>query len=63
MENHKFEIKKKHETVTKTIRITIDLESKLEKLAYDSNISFNSLVIQCIEFSLSKISIEHENNY
>lgn len=53
---NKFEIKKKYESVAKTIRITTEMEEKLEKLAAENNISFNALVIQCIEFSLSSLA-------
>ncbi|MCM1133729.1 MAG: hypothetical protein NC340_09695 [Ruminococcus flavefaciens] len=51
----KFEIKKKEETVAKTIRITTEMEEKLEKLASENNISFNALVVQCIEYSMAHL--------
>ncbi len=55
MEDSRFHIEKKHNSVTKTIRITETLEKELERLAAENNISFNSLVIQCIEFSLKRL--------
>lgn len=56
MEDSKFQIEKKHDSVTKTIRITVSLEKILEELAAKNNLSFNALVIQCIEFSLKRLA-------
>lgn len=52
----KFQIEKKYDTVTKTIRLTASLGEQLEKLAAENGISFNALVIQCIQFSLKHLA-------
>lgn len=56
MEEAKFKIEKKYDTVTKTIRLTYPLNEQLEKLAAENAISFNALVIQCIQFSLKYLA-------
>ncbi|MDE5767856.1 MAG: toxin-antitoxin system HicB family antitoxin [Oscillospiraceae bacterium] len=53
MEDLKFQIQKKYETITKTIRLPETLGKQLEELAVQNHISFNALVIQCIQFSLT----------
>ncbi|MDE5755195.1 MAG: Arc family DNA-binding protein [Oscillospiraceae bacterium] len=55
MENLKFKIQNKYGTITKTIRLPESLGEQLEKLAAKNGISFNSLVIQCIQFSLKHL--------
>lgn len=55
MENLKFQIEKKYDTITKTIRLPESLGEQLEQLATKNGISFNSLVIQCIQFSLKHL--------
>ena len=39
----------------KSIRLPVDLIEKVQCLANDNNISFNKVVIQCIEYALSHI--------
>ncbi len=57
MENGKFQIEKGYDNVTKTFRIPIPMAERLEKLAAENNISFNALVIQCIQFSLDHLKL------
>ncbi len=57
MENGKFQIEKGYDNVTKTFRIPIPMAERLEKLAAENNISFNALVIQCIQFSLDNLKL------
>ena len=51
-----FEIKKK-EHVNKTFRIPRDLLIELERLAQESEVSLNNLIIQCCEYAL-----QHKND-
>ncbi len=57
MDECKFQIEKGYENVTKTFRIPIPLAERLEKLAAENHISFNALVIQCIQFSLDHLKL------
>lgn len=52
MEKNEFKIEPKYETETKTFRIPIPMAEKLEKLAFENNISVNGLIIQCVQFAL-----------
>ena len=49
-----FEIKKMKSS-NKTIRMPNDLIQNLEKLAFQNDISFNQLVLQCCEYALDKM--------
>ena len=49
-----FEIKKMKSS-NKTIRMPNDLIQNLEKLAFENDISFNQLVIQCCEYALDNM--------
>lgn len=53
-----FKIPKGYENVTKTIRIPEPIAQKLEMLAAKNSISFNQLVISCIEFALDNTDTE-----
>ncbi len=57
MEKDKFQIEKGYDNVTKTFRIPIPMAERLEQLAAENNISFNALVIQCIQFSLDHLKL------
>lgn len=35
---------------------------KLDKLAYENNLSLNQLVIQCLNYSLDNLSIENDSD-
>ncbi len=56
-----FRISKKYEQIPKTIRFSENLVKKLEKIAKENNISFNCLIIQCVEYALSDMGNESEN--
>ena len=49
---------KKNESSNKTIRMPNELINKLEKIAYEKDISFNQLVIQCCEYALDNLEKE-----
>ena len=53
-----FKIKPGHETVTKTFRLPVKIADRLEQLAFDNNLSLNSEVVQCLEYSLQDIAEE-----
>lgn len=57
MDNKKFIIKGKYKTVAKTIRLPQITVERLEDLATENNISFNSLLIQCITFALDNLKL------
>ncbi len=57
MEKDQFQIEKGYDNVTKTFRIPVPMAERLEKLAAENNISFNALVIQCIQFSLDHLKL------
>ncbi len=50
-----FKISKGYDHVQKTLRIPTGLAEKLELLAIENKISFNQLVIQCLEYALSNL--------
>lgn len=50
-----FKIIKGYDHIQKTLRIPTGLAEKLELLASENNISFNQLVIQCLEYALSNL--------
>ncbi len=53
-----FEIKKPTSS-NKTIRMPDLLIDKLEQLAFDNDISFNQLVIQCCEYALENLDLSN----
>lgn len=54
------EIKKGHESVSKTFRLPVDIVDELEQLAGKYNTSMNKIVIQCLEYALQNIADEDE---
>lgn len=53
-----FEVKKaskKSEASVKSVRFTNDLIRRLEQLAFQNDISFNRLVVQCCEYALKHL--------
>lgn len=44
----------KEARITRSVRFTESVFEKLSKCAKENNISFNSVVIQCCEFALSR---------
>lgn len=54
-----FEIKKEFsEYENKSLRLPKELINSVQKLADENNLSFNKVVIQCIEYALSNMSEE-----
>lgn len=54
-----FTIKKDYvEYENKSLRLPTDLITKVQKLANDNALSFNKVVIQCIEYSLDHMEQE-----
>ena len=51
-----FKIQKGYNShVSKTFRLPEELVEKLDKLAYENNISLNQLVIQCLNYALDNM--------
>lgn len=52
-----FKIQKEpsNDYVTKTFRLPTELVDKLDKLAYDNNLSLNKLVIQCLNYAVDNL--------
>jgi predicted HicB family RNase H-like nuclease len=46
---------KKDESLNKTIRMPSSMIKRLEELAQANDISFNKLVIQCVEYALENM--------
>lgn len=44
-----------NEYVTKTFRLPTEMVEKLEKLAFDNNLSLNQLVMQCLSYALDNL--------
>lgn len=57
-----FKISKGYETITKTIRLPEPVAQRLEKLAYENNLSFNQLVNQCIKFAMDNMYSDKEKS-
>lgn len=56
-----WKIQKGYDTVSKSFRLPEELVEKLDKLAYDNNLSLNQLVIQCLTFALDNLDTANEN--
>lgn len=48
--------------VTKTFRLPKEMVEKLDKLAYDNNLSLNKLVIQCLSYAIENLDESEENS-
>ena len=48
--------------VTKSFRLPEELVEKLDKLAYENNISLNQLVIQCLNYALDNMEEPEQDN-
>lgn len=58
-----WKIKKGYDSVSKTFRLPEEMVNKLDKLAYENNLSLNQLVIQCLDYSLENLEIDdNESN-
>ncbi|MCI5604035.1 MAG: toxin-antitoxin system HicB family antitoxin, partial [Clostridia bacterium] len=51
-----FEIKKGHDSVSKTFRLPVEMAETLEQLAQENKISLNQLVIQCLGYALDNLN-------
>ena len=49
------EIRPKDKTVTKTLRLPEHITSRLEQIAKENNVTFTSVVEQCLEYALDSI--------
>ena len=49
------EIRPKDKTVTKTLRLPEHITSRLEQIAKENNVTFTSVVEQCLEYALDNI--------
>ncbi len=56
-----WKIQKGYDSVSKSFRLPVELVEKLDKLAYENNLSLNQLVIQCLNFALENLD-KGENN-
>ena len=54
-----WKIQKGYTYVTKTFRLPEEVVEKLDKLAYENNLSLNQL-IQCLKYAIN--DLEHEEN-
>lgn len=50
-----WKIRKGYESVSKTFRLPVEIVEKLDKLAFENNLSLNQLVIQCLTFALENL--------
>lgn len=55
MPEKEFKITRNYDHCQKTIRLPVPLAEKLEKYADMNNISFNFLVIQCIQYAFDNL--------
>lgn len=53
-----WKIQKGYNTVSKTFRLPEELVEKLDKLAFDNNLSLNQLVIQCLNYAVDNLEQE-----
>lgn len=57
-----FKLKKEClEYENKSLRLPKDLIDDVQKLATENNLSFNKVVIQCIEYALNHMENDNEN--
>lgn len=55
-----WKIQKGYNYTSKTFRLPDEQIEKLDKLAYENNLSLNQLVIQCLNFALDNLDTESE---
>lgn len=56
-----FKLEPGHDHVVKSIRITQAMALDLERLAKENNLSFNSVVTQCLRYALSNMGSAEES--
>ncbi len=58
-----FRLKKEYvEYENKSLRLPKDLIVQVQQLANENNMSFNKVIIQCIEYALENIDTNFEKN-
>ncbi|MBR1751892.1 MAG: toxin-antitoxin system HicB family antitoxin [Ruminococcus sp.] len=57
-----FKIQKGYNHVSKSFRLPEELVEKLDKLAFENNLSLNQLVIQCLNYALDNMEEEDTLN-
>lgn len=57
-----FKIKKGYDSVSKTFRLPDEMVERLDKLAYENNLSLNQLVIQCLEYALNDLEPDNKTD-
>lgn len=53
-----FKIQKGYDSESKTFRLPVDLIEQLEKLAAQNKLSLNQLVIQCLNYAVSNLDTD-----
>ncbi len=53
-----WKIQKGYDSVSKSFRLPVELVDKLEKLAFENNLSLNQLVIQCLNYAVDNLESE-----
>lgn len=56
-----WKIQKGYDSVSKSFRLPVELVEKLDKLAYENNLSLNQLVIQCLSFALDNLDTDEKS--
>lgn len=46
----------KEKTITKSVRISIELLERIEELSIKTNISDNRIIVECIKFALDRLN-------
>lgn len=55
---HMFKIQKGYDSESKTFRLPVELIEQLEKLAAQNKLSLNQLVIQCLNYAVSNLDTD-----
>lgn len=55
-----WKIQKGYNSVSKTFRLPEEMVERLDKLAYENNLSLNQLVIQCLNYALENLEGESD---
>lgn len=56
-----WKIQKGYDSISKSFRLPKDIVEKLDKLAFENNLSLNQLVIQCLNFAIENLDNSTEN--
>jgi len=57
-----WKIQKGYDTVSKSFRLPEELVEKLDKLAFNNNLSLNQLVIQCLNYALENLDYDENDD-